>query len=157
MLPRSPAAGLAIRVIQEHQVDVGAVVEFIAAHLPQRDDGEMRFLPGARLRYSMLGNQLLADALVGRFDNRVGQRGEFAGDFRQRAQAQHVANQDAQQLAAAEAREFERRRQALRQRRFQHLAHLFGGEHPLQVARFEQLIRPTPGAAGFLRKGNDCR
>ena len=112
----------------------------------------MRFLPGARLRHSTFGHQLPADSFVGGFDNGVGESAELAGDFRQRAQTEYVANQDAQQLAAAESGELEWRRQARRQRGFEHLAHLLRGEYQLQIAGFEEPIGPLGVAQDLFRK-----
>src|SRR5437870_6836896 len=40
---RRRPGGVAVRAIDKHQVDIGAVVELLAAQLPERDYGEASF------------------------------------------------------------------------------------------------------------------
>ena len=82
--------------IDEHQVDIGTVVEFAPAQLSQRDHGH----PAARS--SMTIHQLAADTLVAHLQDGVGQVGKLRRDFGNRAQVQYVAHQNPKNLAAAE-------------------------------------------------------
>ncbi len=70
----------------------------------------------------MMRHQLRADAPVGNVQNRVGQVGKFFGDIGERGRAQHVAQQNAQQLTPPETREIHRRRHARAQKTVQPLA-----------------------------------
>ena len=102
------AVGLAIGGVDEHQVDVGAVVELAAAQLSERDDGHAALASFAVLA-DVGGNtvpqhELFADAFVTDVQNGVREMRHLFGGVGQRAQAQNVAQQDAQNLLAAEKR-----------------------------------------------------
>ncbi len=103
------AGGFAVRRVDEHQVDVGAVIEFLAAQLSERDHGKRAGLPPAfsifATGFPVARGQLVADLPVGEIENGVRQVGEFTGDIGQRCEAQDIAQQDAQSLAAPETRQ----------------------------------------------------
>ena len=63
-------------------------------------------------RLAVARHQLRADAAVGDVEDGVGEVGQLLGDVGKGGRAEHVAQQDAQQLAAPEAREIDRRRHA---------------------------------------------
>ena len=65
----SPFAG-----IQEHQVDVGAVVQFAAAEFAECDDGEASGLAGFRLdRTAVACDKFVTNAGISNLQNGIGQ------------------------------------------------------------------------------------
>jgi hypothetical protein len=105
-------ARLAVARIHEHQVDIRTVVQLLAAELAQRDHGKTagRGLAVRRFkqRLAITRRQLPANLAIGEVQDGVGQVGQLAGDVRQRGEPQHVAQQDAQRLPPAEARQEKR-------------------------------------------------
>ena len=73
--------------IHKHQVDIGAVIQLLAAQLAQRDHREMGFAP-VRFgpRHAVARDQILMDAFIGDFHQDVRQAGELRRDFGERAQ-----------------------------------------------------------------------
>ena len=137
--------------VQKHQVDIGAVVEFLGAHLSQGDDGEVGFFtPIFGSRLAELDHQILVDALVSDLHDDVGYGGEFAGDLRQRGQSHHVADHDPQNLAPPETRQLHGRRNPRRKRVFQTRAQILDGADALQADRIEELIGPGGMLQDFL-------
>ena len=106
-------AGRLAVAVQEHQVHVRAVVQFVAAQFAQGEHGKGR-LHQPPLRVVVAGRAVtLAQSGVGlaqRFrDEHVRERRDLSRDFGQGSDAQHVAQHDAHVLAALEARQGQRR------------------------------------------------
>ena len=142
--------GLTVGRVQKHQVDIGAVVELLAAHLPQRDHREVGGTSVLGSRLAVVRHQILIDALVRDFDDDVGHGRQLAGDLRQRAQAHHVADHDPQNLAPPEFRQIHGRRHARRKRGFQARAQILDGADALQIHRIEKLLGPLGMLQDFL-------
>ncbi len=96
------ALGLAVFVVEEYQIDVGAVVELLAAELSQAQDDEPGGRAPRRHRHpeSSLGPS--PGQPHGRLDAGVGQVREVLGDHFQGKTADDVVIADAQALALAE-------------------------------------------------------
>ena len=99
------AGRLALVVVEEDQVDVGAEVELLAAQLPQAQDDEPRGQAprGHRDAVALLG--VRPGQADGRLGAGVGQVREVLGDHLQREAADDVVVADPQALAAAETAE----------------------------------------------------
>ena len=100
--------GLAVGGVDEHQVDVRTVVQLLAAELAEGHDGEAARLARGRERLAVAPHQLLADAPVTEVQDGVGEVRKLIGDVGERGQAEHVAEDDAEQLPAPEVRHLER-------------------------------------------------
>src|SRR5262249_19611886 len=137
---RGRTVRLAVGGVYKHQVDVGAVVQLLAAELAERDHAE-----AAIARRAMAGDQIAADSLVGALQDRVGEVRQLLGNPPQRSHAENVAQEDAQQEAAPEAGQGERRRFGVRLRS-EELAQagrdLLGRERAMKVARGRDLEKP---------------
>ena len=103
MLRDAPAAGRAFLVVDEHQVDVAAVVQLLAAELAEGQDDAAGRLAGAGVRLA----EALADVAQGRrqrdLQGGVGDARDVARDLLQRPIADDVVGADAQDLPLAEA------------------------------------------------------
>ena len=108
---RRRAGGVAVGGVEEHQVDVGAVVQLRGAVLAERDDGEAA-LPAVRLRRAELGDEGRPDPPVREVDDNVRHQRKLGGDLRERRVAQDIADQHAQDLPAAELRQHQGTRHA---------------------------------------------
>ena len=140
------AGRLAVGAVDEHQVDVGRVVELVAAELAHGDDREPGLGSAAADRGAVgltHGRLRLAQRLR---DARVGQVRQLLGGPRQVGVAQEIADADAQEMAVLEAPQrvhprlarfewAERLRQVGRQVLGEPEAHRGGLEQPRQVAR----------------------
>jgi hypothetical protein len=93
------AGGVAIGGVEEDEVDVGAVVELFAAELADGEDGDRS--AGEAVALGVVGD----GAAEGDVEDGVGEVGEFAGGFREIGEAADVAEEDAEEFAAAEAGE----------------------------------------------------
>jgi len=93
--------GFAVGGVEEDEVDVGAVVELFAAEFADGEDGER----GGR--EAVAEGAVGDDAGEGDVEDGVGEMGEFAGGFGQLGQAADVAQEDAEEFAAAEAGELD--------------------------------------------------
>ena len=103
------AVGLSVRGVDEHQVDVGAVIKLPAAQLSERDHRHAALARLAVLihisRYAVFRDQLRADSFVAYVQDGVGEVGQLLGGFRKRAETQNVAQQDPQNLLASKQRQ----------------------------------------------------
>jgi len=90
-------------VVDEQQVDIRAVVQLVAAELAEGEDGET-----AVARPPVPHPEIFRDAAIGHIQDGVGQAGDFLGSRGQRAAAQNVAQNDAEDLAAPESGQGER-------------------------------------------------
>ena len=127
--------GLPIAAVDEHQVDIGAVVQFLAAQLAERNHGKTAQAAVFQPRLAMTRHQLRANSPVGNVEDGVRQVGQLFRDVRERGRAQDVAEQNAQQLTPPEAREIHRRRHACAQKAIQSLAIVLAREHAVERAR----------------------
>ena len=93
-------------VVEIQQVDVGAVVQFVAAELAQRQHGKAR-IGHATFRVKLLRRaiavlQLGMDFAQSFFDQHIRQSGNLGRRFRQGGHSQHIAQHDADVLALLE-------------------------------------------------------
>jgi len=107
------AIGFAGARVEKHQVDVGAVIQLQAAQLTERNHRKAAGASIGKPRLAVPRGQTVADAAVRYVKNRVGKIRKLLGDFGQHGHAQDVAQHDADQRAAPEAGEVERRGYAL--------------------------------------------
>ena len=103
------AVGLAVAAMHEHQVDIGAVVQLFAPQLAQRNHREAARPAVGKARLTMAGDELRANSHVRHAQDGVGQVRKLLDDIGKSGHPQNVAQNDAQQLAAAEARQIHRR------------------------------------------------
>ena len=96
------AGGLALDVIEEDQVDVGAVVQLLAAELPHRQHDEPRGLALVPGGDAVPGLGPAASQPAGDLDAGVGQLREVEGDHLERDAAHDVVVADPEDLALAE-------------------------------------------------------
>ncbi len=97
---------LAVPAVEKHQVDVGAVVQFPAAVLPQGEHRKPALLR-ARLRRARLAvarGEIGSQAATGHGEDGVRQVGQLFGGFRESAESLHVPDQNSQKLPAAKQR-----------------------------------------------------
>jgi hypothetical protein len=99
------AVGLAIALIEEEEVDVRAVVEFVGSEFTEGEDGEAALVAGGEAWGAVAGDEVEAEAAVGDVEQGVGDVGEFVGDFGEGGEAEDIAEEDAEDLAAAETGE----------------------------------------------------
>ncbi len=99
------AVGLAVGGVDEHQVDIGAVVEFAASELAEGDHAHAAFAEravfGGISRHAMARDEGIAKPPVAGFENGDGEIGKLLGDFGKSGEAEGVAHQDAENLLAA--------------------------------------------------------
>src|SRR5262249_24479495 len=122
--------------------NVGAVVQLLASQFPQGDYREVRF-SAVRLWRSVTRHQFLVSALIGEFHEAVGQGRQFPRNLRQRAQAEHVAHDDPQNLPASEPRQLDRSRYPGGRLRFQLAPKVVYGGGAMQAQWIEQRLRPV--------------
>ncbi len=84
-------------------------------------------------------HQFGANPAVGHIENRVGEVRQLLRDVGQRGRPQHVAQQDAQNVTPAEAREIHRRRDAGAEKRVEFLAIFLDAQNPVEAARIGEL------------------
>jgi len=99
------AVGLAVALIEEEEVDVGAVVEFVGSEFTEGEDGEAALVAGGEAGGAVAGDEVEAKAAVGDVEEGVGDVGEFVGDLGEGGEAEDIAEEDAEDLAAAETGE----------------------------------------------------
>ncbi len=101
--------GVALAVVQKHQVDVGCVVELAAAELAERDDRELGFGDASTrvggLRRAVAVHERLARVRKRVIEDAVGEVRQLVGGVRERREAETVAQVDAGQLPLFESRE----------------------------------------------------
>ena len=102
---RAPAAGRAVRVVDEHQVDVAGVVQLLAAELAERQHGAAGRPPVGGVRLAEALDQAAAGGAEGDLQGDVGGAGQLAGDLLQRPVTDDVVGTDAQELPLPEAPE----------------------------------------------------
>jgi hypothetical protein len=130
------AGGVAVGGIEEDEVDVGAVVELFAAELADGENGEGR--AGEAVAEGVVGD----GAAEGDVENGVGEVGEFAGGFREISEAADVAEEDAEEFAAAEAGEIDGFREAGREGGFEAVGVLIGGAGLMEGGAGAELFEP---------------
>src|ERR1700733_5341184 len=84
---------------------------------------------------SETGDQVFVDAMVGGFEDGVGQGGELGGGFGESREAENIARDDAQKLTAAEFRQFKRAGKSRSQGGFETPAKLLGVEDPVEPVK----------------------
>ena len=99
------AAAAALVVVNEHQVDVAAVIELFAAELPERQDDTAGGLASGGVGDAETVAHVPQGRRQGDFQGGVRHAGEVARDLLQRAIADHVVGADAQRLPLAKAAE----------------------------------------------------
>ena len=95
--------------------------------------------------------KLRADAAVGRVEDRVGQVRKLLGDVGERGRAEHVAQRDAEQLLAAEARA------GWRSTRRSNSSVFLRRTAPGRIAWNSPLRSGAPGRGGRSPRGSGCR
>ena len=131
-----PARRLAVGAVDEHEVDVGGIVQFLAAELAHADDGQARLAAvgverraESRARLGQRVRRRLRQAGVGEPRQLLGGQGEIRV-------AEQVAGADAQELAVFETAERVHARLARRE-----------GPHGLRDVLRELLGEPRPHRA----------
>ncbi len=94
---------LALRAVDEHEVDVGRVVQLLAAELAHADDGQRRLDAGVVARGAEAGARIGVRHAPGLTQAGVGQPGQLVGRHPEIGVTQQVAGTDAQQVAILEA------------------------------------------------------
>ena len=102
---RPAAAGLAVLVVDEHQVDVAGVIQLLAAELAEADDGEPGRPAAFRHRVAIPSRQLPQRMLNGDFNGHFRRSADRARDFFERPVANHVGDADPEHLSPAESAE----------------------------------------------------
>src|SRR5450755_541771 len=95
------AVGLSVPRIDEHQVDVGAIVQLAPAQLSERNHRQATLAVVLAAGNSMTPDQLSADAVIAQIENCIRQIREFFRNLGKRAEAQYIAQHNAQDLLAA--------------------------------------------------------
>ena len=107
--PLRAAGGFTVAAVQKHQVDVRAVVQFLAAQLAEGKDGQAGRVAIAgrvgELRRTVSVLQLLLRDAQGALEQDVSEMGKLECRLSQRAEAQHIPQGDAQILATLEPRQ----------------------------------------------------
>ena len=127
--------GLAIAAVDEHQVDIGTVVELFAAQLAERDDAEAAQRAVFQARLAVARHEFRANAAVGDVEDGVRQVGQFLGNIREGGGAEYIAQQNAQQLAAPEACKIDSRRHARAKKTVEPLPIVFQRKDGIETAR----------------------
>src|SRR5204862_5503719 len=90
----------------EHEVDVGAVIQLLPAEFAKSDHGHAALAAHSRFSgkvgRSVFRNQLSTNDVVAHIEDAIGEARQLLGNFRQCAEAQHVANKDAENLSPTE-------------------------------------------------------
>ena len=107
-------------------------------------------------RFAVLGHQIGADVVVGHIKNGVGEIGEFVGHVAQGGDAEHIAQQDAQQVAAAEACEVDGG-SLLVQEADQPVAVVVHGERAVEGSGVGHMSAGAPDRAPRTRRETGCR
>ena len=98
MMLLQSAVRRAVLVVEEHQVDVAGVIQFLAAELAERQDDATGRLAAGDGRLAEARSEMLEGRGQGDLEGGVGDAGDVARDFLQRAVADDVVGADAQQL-----------------------------------------------------------
>ena len=108
VIDRLRAAGLlalAVRIVQEHQVEIRGVAELHAAELAVADRADVhraRLRPAAAQRHAELRGDLPPAELHRALDDELGDVGEAVAHLHERQQAGEVGHRDAKQRGALE-------------------------------------------------------
>jgi hypothetical protein len=100
--PRA-AARLPVVAVDEDEVDVGGVVELVAAELAHADDGEAGAAAIGGLGNAIERLQRLVRPAAGGAQAHVGEPRQLLGGYREVGVAQDIAGADAEELAVLEA------------------------------------------------------
>jgi hypothetical protein len=97
------AIGLAVFVVQEHQLDIGGEAQLAPAALAEGQDGHLRDFAISAARMSVQAAQVFGAQVVGVVDDHFGQVGQFGGEIPKFAGvAEQVAHVEPEHLAVFE-------------------------------------------------------